>query len=230
MKKILLFLILTIGCLASYAQDVIVKNDGSTVLCKIIGVNNTEVIYTKWSDADGPQYIIDRSLVSSINYQDGRQDKLNERTANVYAPGNQQSGEANYNDKALLALDYQRYEIDYLKKAKTLKTVGWSVGISGVVIGTTVLILGLCWDSDGGEEDIFIPLGSVLVGGGVGTAIGCLVKANQYAKKARMLASAPLFQHEFNFKDGSSLCAGIDMIRDKRLQQSTFGLGLQYNF
>lgn len=226
MKKILLFLILTIGCLASYAQDVIVKNDGSTVLCKIIGVNNTEVIYTKWSDVDGPQYIIDRSLVSSINYQDGRQDKLNERTANVYAPGNQQSGEANYNDKALLALDSQRYEIDYLKKAKTLKIIGWTVG-PALVIGGTLLIFATGSIYDEGDPELYIP-GGIMILGGISTTIGCLVKAHQY--KSQLLAVSPLINHEFNFKDGSSLCAGIDMIRDKRLQQSTFGLGLQYNF
>lgn len=220
---------LTVGCIASYAQDVIVKNDGTTVLCKIIGVNNTEVIYSKWSDVNGPQYIMDRSLVSNINYQDGRQDKLNEQTSNAYAPGIQQSGEANYNDKALLALDAQRHSISpylkNLKKAKNLRIIGWSVGAPLVVGGACIMMLDPMWN-DGG----FYIIGGGLILAGVATTTGCLIKANQYAKKAQTLASMPVFQHEFKLSDGSSLCAGIDMIRDKRLHQSTFGLGFQYNF
>lgn len=224
---------LTVGCIASYAQDVIVKNDGTTVLCKIIGVNNTEVIYSKWSDVNGPQYIMDRSLVSNINYQDGRQDKLNEQTSNAYAPGIQQSGEANYNDKALLALDAQRHGISpylkNLKKAKNLRIIGWSVGPTLAVGGAIIMIIRSTYNW-GDDEVTGYLLGGGLILAGVATTTGCLIKANQYAKKAQTLASMPVFQHEFKLSDGSSLCAGIDMIRDKRLHQSTFGLGFQYNF
>ncbi|MDE7381805.1 MAG: hypothetical protein K2N03_06755, partial [Muribaculaceae bacterium] len=56
-----------------------------------------------------------------------------------------------------------------------------------------------------------------------------LYKAHKLAI-SNYLTTAPVFQHEFNLRDGSTLCAGVDMIRDKRLKQTTFGLGLQYNF
>lgn len=220
---------LAIGFLSASAQDVIVKKDGSTVLCKIIGVSDNEVIYTKWSDPNGAQYIMDRTLVSNLNYQDGRQEKLNDQTSNAYAPGNQQTGAANYNDKALLALDFERNGGDNnLKKAKQLKTIGWAVGAGGAVLGATIVALGCTALYDAG--DAVIPIGSVIVGGGVATLIGCLVKAHQFTKQAQLLAVSPLINHEFNFKDGSSLCAGIDMIRDKRISQPTLGLGLQYTF
>ena len=53
------------------AQDVILKKDNTTVLSKVIEVTSTEIKYKKWSNQDGPTYSIDRSEVSSINYENG---------------------------------------------------------------------------------------------------------------------------------------------------------------
>ena len=230
MKNLFLFLILAISVFTASAQDVIVKNDGSTVLCKIIGVNGSEVIYTKWSDVNGPQYIMDRSLVSNINYQDGRQEKLNEQVNNAYAPGNQQTGDANFNDKALLRMDYQRYNNDYFKKAKLLKTLGWSIGTPLIAGGICLAACAfVCMEETDSELGTFIP-GIIATAGGITTLAVCLAKSNKYMKEARLLSTAPVFQHEFNFGDGSSLCAGIDMMQNRRTKQTSFGFGLQYNF
>lgn len=230
MKNLFLFLILAISVFTASAQDVIVKNDGSTVLCKIIGVNGGEVIYTKWSDVNGPQYIMDRSLVSNINYQDGRQEKLNEQVNNAYAPGNQQTGDANFNDNALLTMDYQRHGYNsYSQKAKLLKTLGWSIGTPLIAGGVVCMVMGHLWGIGNDGLSWFIP-GIIVTAGGIATLSGCLIKANQYMKQARLLATAPVWQHEFNFGDGSSLCAGIDMMQNRRTKQTSFGFGLQYNF
>ncbi len=219
---------MAVSFLSVSAQDVIVKNDGSTILCQIIGVNDNEVIYTRWSNVEGPQYIMDKSLVSNINYQDGRQEKFSEQTSNVYAPGNQQTGASNLNDIALLALDYERH--NNLKKSKNLKTVGWSVGVPLMTGGTILTIFGaLYYDSLDTFYLAFLIPGTIALAGGIATFTGCLIKSRQY-KKMSMLSTASVFKHEFNFKNGSSLSAGVDMIRDKRSHQSTFGLGLQYNF
>ena len=231
-KKLFLFLILAISVFTVSAQDVIVKNDGSTVLCKIIGINGSEVIYTKWSDVNGPQYIMDRSLVSNINYQDGRQEKLNEQVNNAYAPGNQQTGDANFNDNALLRMDYQRYNNEYFKKAKLLKTLGWSIGTPLIAGGVMCMVVGgmiIEGGEDGPGFSFLIP-GIIVTAGGITTLAVCLAKSNKYMKEARLLSTAPVFQHEFNFGDGSSLCAGIDMLQNRRTKQTSFGFGLQYNF
>lgn len=55
----------------SLAQDVIVKQDGSTILSKVMEINNKEIKYKKWSNMEGPIYAISRSEVLSINYQNG---------------------------------------------------------------------------------------------------------------------------------------------------------------
>lgn len=230
MKKLLLFLMLIMACVSATAQDVIVKKDGSTVLCKIIQVNGNEVIYLKWSDLKGPQYIMDSSLVSNINYQDGRQDKLNEPTENSYAPGIQQSGAAQYNDNALLAMDKARNNYSpYLQKAKKLKVIGWSVGSSIVICGVGVMVVGLL-QSRRSDAEAITTIGGIVALGGIATTTGCLIRAHQLKNKATQIAIAPVLQKEFNFGDGTSLSAGIDMIRDNQFKNTTFGLGLQFNF
>ena len=44
MKKLLLFLMMFVAAISVYAQDVIVKKDGSTILCRIVQVNGNEII------------------------------------------------------------------------------------------------------------------------------------------------------------------------------------------
>lgn len=53
------------------AQDVIVKHDGTTILCKVKKVGTSEVEYIKWNNQKGPLYSIPISLIMAINYQNG---------------------------------------------------------------------------------------------------------------------------------------------------------------
>ena len=228
MRHLLLLLIVLVTSIASSAQDVIVKKDGSTVLCKIVQVSPAEVIYLKWSDLNGPQYIMDSSLVSNINYMDGRQDKLNEQTVNSYAPGIQQTGDAQYNDNALLALDRTRFN-PFLQKANKLKKIGWSVGGSILFCGVGVIILGAC-QARHNDVVALTTIGGIVALGGIATTTGCLIKANQIKQQATHMATAPILQKQFSFGDGTTLSAGIDIIRDNYFNQNTFGLGVQYNF
>ena len=223
MKKLLFFLFAIATILPASAQDVIVKKDGSTVLCRIIEVNGSDVIFKKWSDLDGANYIMDRSQISNINYQDGRQDKLNEQTSNAYAPGNQQTGQGQYNDNALYKLDKTRNL--YSDQARKYKIIGWTVGGVCVAGGLGLLIYGI-------KEDYLICeiLGGVLMGGGAATTTVCLIKAHKIEKKALQIASAPIIQKEFNFGNQTSLSAGVDMIHDNKLNTTTLGLGLHFNF
>ena len=59
MKKIL-FLLMLMCSLGAWAQDVIVKKDGSLVVCRILEVTQTEVVYQKWDDTDASKYIINQ--------------------------------------------------------------------------------------------------------------------------------------------------------------------------
>ena len=232
MKKVLILLIAMIVALGAMAQDVIVKKDGSTVLCKVLEVNNGEVIYKKWNDLNGANYIMDRSMISNINYQDGRQDQLNAQTNNAYAPGIQQTGNWNYNDNALLALDRQMNgAINYGKRAKNLKIIGWTVGGIIFIGGVSASISWINMASSNSHylEQLFM-FGVPLVLIGAATTTTCLIYANKYQKMADSAYAAPLIEKEFKIGNEMSLSTGVDLLRDNRFNQSALGVGLRLNF
>lgn len=70
-------LLLVLSLLTShilFAQDVIVKRDGSTILSKVMEIGTSEVKYKKYSNPDGPLYTISISELLSINYQNGEKE------------------------------------------------------------------------------------------------------------------------------------------------------------
>lgn len=68
-------LVLSIGC---YAQDMIVKKDGSIIQAKVSEIGTSEVKYKKWSNQDGPSYAIAKSEILAINYQNGDKDTFSD--------------------------------------------------------------------------------------------------------------------------------------------------------
>ena len=61
--------LLTLGVLCainvSKAQDVIVKKDGSTVVSKVLEVNQDDIKYKKYSNLDGPTYTIYKKEITA---------------------------------------------------------------------------------------------------------------------------------------------------------------------
>lgn len=82
MKKILLLLLL-FSTTTLYAQDVIVKKDGSTILCKVLEIGTSEVKYKKHSNLDGPLYRILKTDIQNINYENGEKDTFGSKTISV---------------------------------------------------------------------------------------------------------------------------------------------------
>lgn len=68
--------LLILSTVCANAQDVIVKKDNSTIISKVTKVSATEIEYKKWSNQDGPTYIINTSEVICINYQNGEVDRF----------------------------------------------------------------------------------------------------------------------------------------------------------
>lgn len=77
MKKVF-FILFCITTICSYAQDVIVLKDGTTILSKVTEVSSSEIKYKKISNIDGPIFTIKSSDVLSINYNNGEKDSFNE--------------------------------------------------------------------------------------------------------------------------------------------------------
>lgn len=81
MKKLLfLFLLVPMNI---WAQDVIVKKDGTTILAKVNKVGTKEVEYKKWKNRNGPTYTINIEDIQSINYQNGEKDLFNEASSST---------------------------------------------------------------------------------------------------------------------------------------------------
>lgn len=220
MKQLLVILLLLCSASVS-AQDVIVKKDGSTVVCRVVEVTATEITYKKWSDHNGSNYVMDKSLASGINYESGKKETFSE-TESLYKPNNQNDGAQQYNDRALLALDYETQKPN-IKKAKAWKTIGWLGG--AILVGGGLAYNYIAYPDD----DDFHSVGFLAMGAGVACTAGCLLVASNLKKKEQLLYST-VYQRDFKLSNGSSLSLGADMLRDRTLGSNTIGLGLRYNF
>lgn len=224
MKQLLVMLVLLCSTNAN-AQDVIVKKDGSTIVCRVVELTSSEITYKKWSDLNGSNYVMNRADASAINYQNGKKVNLSEVT-NLYTPNNQNDGVQQYNDRALLGMDYANQKTD--KKVKNLRTWGWITGIGGLGIGALLVNLGKNADDEGLQY--YIP-GGVCVIGGIVSSTFCFVSAHKKQKQAEMyLQSSSLYHYNYKFDNGSYLSAGIDLLSDRTIGSKTLGLGLRYNF
>ena len=206
-------------CSASVsAQDVIVKKDGSTIVCRVVEVTDSEITYKKWSDLNGSNYVMNRTDASAINYQNGKKVNLAEAT-NLYTPNNQNDGVQQYNDRALLEMDYN----NNVKYDRTRK-IAWIGG--AVLVGSGAIV----FLSGGGVSEANI-IGAGLAIGGIVWTSSFLAIANKYKPNNHsFLSSVPIFQKNLQLYNGSLLSLGADLLRDNTLGQNTIGLGLRYNF
>ena len=91
MKQLLVMFFLLCS-VTVFAQDVIVKKDGSTIVCRIVKADKTMILYKSWNNLNGKSKSIMRSEVKTINYQNGRREELADAEANPYTQGNQYNG------------------------------------------------------------------------------------------------------------------------------------------
>ena len=224
MKKLLFLLMLLCPMIAS-AQDVIVKKDGSTVVCRVEKVSDTDVTYKLWSDLKGSSYVMDKSLVSAINYESGEKKTFSEATS-LYTPNNQNNGVQTVSDKELMRIDWATN--NPYKKVKRLRTWGWIGGGVLAAAGIALVVYGVV---DDGPEPEYIGPGAGLIALGAGVTTICLVRANKEKKKIdAALQTSSIYRYDIPFSNGSSLSVGADMLNDRIMDKRTVGLGLSYNF
>ena len=83
MKKLIIGGVLVCTSLCASAQDVIVKKDGSTILSKVLEVNETNIKYKKFSNKTGPTYTIGIENVLSVNYENGEKETFDNTSLTV---------------------------------------------------------------------------------------------------------------------------------------------------
>lgn len=230
MKKVLVLLMFLCPMIA-LAQDVIVKKDGSTVVCRVEKVSETDITYKLWSDLKGSSYVMDKSLVSAINYESGKKETFSETTS-LYTPNNQNNGVQALNDRALLEIDNKingNSSWTY-KKVKRLKTWGWIGGSVLVAGGGLLLAIAATNGFDPGNAGYgYGGAAGIVLGAGITTT--CLVIAHKQKKKLdAALGTSSLYRYDIPFSNGSQLSVGADMLHDRIMDKRTVGLGLSYNF
>lgn len=73
------YFILAICLLSSFylkSQDIIVLNDGTTILSKVLEISSSEIKYKKHRNLNGPTYTLQIDKVLAINYDNGEKDSF----------------------------------------------------------------------------------------------------------------------------------------------------------
>lgn len=61
-------------CINAYAQDVITTMQGEEIKAKVVKVGITEIEYKRWSNLEGPSYVLPKNQTFMIKYQNGEKD------------------------------------------------------------------------------------------------------------------------------------------------------------
>src|SRR5690606_25661156 len=73
-KAILLSLTLATCVNAATAQDILKKNNGETEQVKVKEVGTKTITYKRWDNPNGPDFLIPKTEVKSIKYENGQED------------------------------------------------------------------------------------------------------------------------------------------------------------
>lgn len=230
MRKLLLFLLLVCS-MSAWAQDVIVKKDGSTIVCRVVEVNQTEVVYKRWSNLEGPNYVMNLADVSAINYENGEKVKPDAQAGNTTIANpllQNNNGKQTVSDEMLLRMAGDKQLNLIQKKAKKLKLAGL-IGGGTLFLGATINAAIYGADESG---DTPLPIMCGLLGASVVWTSGFLIRSYTLNKKANSYTvfTSPLYENEFKLKNGASLATGVDLLKDNKHNNPTLGLGLRYNF
>jgi hypothetical protein len=79
MKFLFIILLTFLSFNLIYSQDVIVKKDGTSIDVKVEQISVKEIKYYKYDNLDGPSYIINKSEVVIINFENGSFELINSK-------------------------------------------------------------------------------------------------------------------------------------------------------
>lgn len=79
MKQVILVFILSLFCVySSIAQDIIVRHDNTRIESTVLEIGVAEVKYKKRSNIDGPTYVILKSEIKEIRFENGEVESFND--------------------------------------------------------------------------------------------------------------------------------------------------------
>lgn len=218
------------------AQDVIVMQDGSTVLAKVLKVTKTEVTYKKHNNLQGPDYTVNVSDIVSINYENGTKETFNPviSQTQVQSQTDIYTSEVQTSDSELLRV-YKNQESlnnELNNKIKKKRTIGW-VG-AAVLCGTGIALIAMNEEllDDAEYRNYLIGGGAVaIVAGGVWCY--CWNHSANKMKKEMEYMNVSLFEQNILSTKNGKFVAGVDAIRlNNNMNLNSYGVGmsLRYNF
>lgn len=79
--KNLLFSMMLLVATSAFAQDVLEKRDGSTLLVKVVEITSNDVKYKEFSNTDGPIHTMDIDDILSLSYENGEKETFISKSA-----------------------------------------------------------------------------------------------------------------------------------------------------
>ena len=206
-----------------YAQDVIVKQDGSTIMAKVLEVETTVVKYKKWSNQDGPTYTIKKSELISINYANGEKDVFS-----VAKVEDESDFAEFFNTQKDIgkAINNSVSEAAYISSAGRGKIIGGA--LTFVLVGVPCLatgIAGFAVDASTTFSGIMLGLGVT----GIGVGIGIIMQGKEEKRDAIRWSRASILQHDFKIGN-YTLTPSIDVYNERMTKQKGIGAGLAFRF
>ena len=74
MKRVTLLITFVAVAFAVKAQDVIVLSNATEIQAKVESVGQNEIVYRKWTNLEGPTYILEKGEIFFIKYANGEKD------------------------------------------------------------------------------------------------------------------------------------------------------------
>lgn len=235
MKKVLVVAFLMLVC-ANFckAQDVIVMQDGSTVLAKVLKVTKTEVTYKKHSNLQGPDYTANVSDIVSINYENGTKETFNPviSQTQVQSQTDIYTSDVKTSDSELLKYYNSNKYLsaqEIKSKIRNKRIIGW-VGASILTAGGVALLVANGNNTSDSDK-------ALTVGGGVAAIVAGGVWGYCWNRSANKLkkeyTAVSLFEKNIFSAKNCDFVASIDAIRinnNINLNSCGIGMSLRYNF
>ncbi len=115
MKKVFVFVVSLFGILPLFAQDLITTKKGEDIQAKILEVSTKEVKYKKYNNPDGPTFVLNKSDIVMVRYENGEKDifgtEASSRPSNNHAAGEIKEGMRYKEYKDLYDTKYYVHEI-----------------------------------------------------------------------------------------------------------------------
>lgn len=179
MKKLTILFALLVSVSALNAQDIITQRDGTDIQAKVTEVGISQISYKKYSNLDGPTYIIGKNDILMITYENGEREMYNTTQNGSQLPHgmityNSWSGKFSVGGVTVSDRDLQLYlSADDYKTLRKGRIIGYTGGIVGV-IGAIPLgwCLGELLATGSTNTAVLVASGVATVGGLVTSAIG----------------------------------------------------------